>query len=81
MILGDESSDQVLTKNFFKKSCPSPKSLFPESIRKPLREAINQVCPRTASAKRISALEFRVRNYLWLKVIFVFKKIVITPFK
>lgn len=60
--LGDENNDQVLTAMNLR-SCPSPKHLFPETIRKPLRDLVSGVCPRTASAKRISALEFRVSNF------------------
>lgn len=54
---GDEN---VLTSMNYMRSCPSPKHLFPETVRKPLRDLISGVCPRTASVKRISALEFRV---------------------
>lgn len=68
MVLGDESNDQVLTSMNYMKSCPSPKSLFPETLRKPLRDLVSGVCPRTASAKRISALEFRVSDDSYITV-------------
>lgn len=48
----------------YMRTCPSPKHLFPETVRKPLRDLVSGVCPRTASAKRISALEFRVSKVL-----------------
>lgn len=63
IISGDENNDQVLTAMNYMRSCPSPKHLFPETIRKPLRDLVSGVCPRTASAKRISALEFRVSKF------------------
>lgn len=67
--LDDENSEQVLTMNYMR-SCPSPKHLFPETVRKPLKDLVSGVCPRTSSTKRVSAMEFRVsikirnrRNY------------------
>lgn len=44
------------------RSCPSQKHLFPESIRKPLKDLVSGVCPRTPNAKRVSAMEFRASN-------------------
>ncbi|XP_055308120.1 ER degradation-enhancing alpha-mannosidase-like protein 3 isoform X2 [Sitodiplosis mosellana] len=57
----DENGEQVLTMNY-QKSCPSPKHLFPETVRKPLKDLVSGVCPRTPSTKRISAMEFRASN-------------------
>lgn len=55
----DESNERVLTLNYMK-SCPSPKHLFPETVRKPLRELVSGVCLRSPSTKGISAVDFRV---------------------
>lgn len=44
------------------RSCPSPKHLFPETVRRHLKDLVAGVCPRTQSTKRISAMEFRVRT-------------------
>lgn len=46
----------------YMRSCPSPKHLFPETVRKPLKDLVSGVCPRTPTAKRISAMEFRVSH-------------------
>lgn len=72
VILGDDINDQILTGMNYMRSCPSPKHLFPETVRKPLRDLVTGVCPRTASAKRISALEFRVSEEI--RVIFICRK-------
>lgn len=58
-VLDDDNGEQVLTMNYMR-SCPSPKHLFPETVRKPLKDLVSGVCPRTPSTKRISAMEFRV---------------------
>lgn len=81
MILGDESNDQVLTAMNYMRSCPSPKSLFPETVRKPLRDLVSGVCPRTASAKRISALEFRVSNLQSKVILFLTEFFIPSGFK
>lgn len=59
LVSADENGEQVLTMNYMR-SCPSPKHLFPETVRKPLKDLVSGVCPRTPSTKRISAMEFRV---------------------
>lgn len=46
----------------YMRSCPSPKHLFPETVRKPLKNLVSGVCPRTSSATRVSAFEFRASN-------------------
>lgn len=57
----EENTEHVLTMNYMR-SCPNlfSKHLFPETVRKPLKDLVSGVCPRTPSGKRISALEFRV---------------------
>lgn len=61
LFVPDDDSEQVLTMDYVR-SCPSPKHLFPESVRKPLKDLVSGVCPRTPSTKRISAMEFRASN-------------------
>lgn len=59
----EKSSEQILTMNLdYMRSCPNPKHLFPETVRKPLKNLVSGVCPRTSSATRVSALEFRASN-------------------
>ena len=55
----DGPEDNLITINYMR-SCPSPKLLFPETVRRPLRDLVSGVCPRIPSTKRVSALEFRV---------------------
>lgn len=55
----EENTEQLLTMNYMR-SCPNPKHSFPESVRKPLKDLVSGVCPRTLSTKHISAMEFRV---------------------
>lgn len=53
----EEVDDQAMN---YMRSCPSPKHLFPETVRKPLKDLVSGVCPRSPNSKRISAIEFRV---------------------
>lgn len=55
----DDSDEEVHSMNYMR-TCPSPKHLFPETVRKPLKDLVSGVCPRTPNSKRISAIEFRV---------------------
>lgn len=56
----NEDSTDLKTGINYMRSCPSPKKLFPETVRRPLRDLVSGVCPILPAAKRISALEFRV---------------------
>lgn len=53
------------------RSCPSPKHLFPETVRKPLKDLVSGVCPRTPSTKRITATEFRVSLFIFGTIIYL----------
>lgn len=68
-ILGVKDETEPKHAMNYMRSCPSPKKLFPETVRRPLRDLVSGTCPRLPSAKRISALEFRVRLtfhfYIW----------------
>lgn len=55
----EDSDDQIQSMNYMR-SCPSPKHLFPETVRKPLKDLVSGICPRSPNSKRISAIEFRV---------------------
>lgn len=44
----------------YMRSCPSPNKLFPESVRRPLRDLVTGVCPRLPQSKRLRASEFQV---------------------
>lgn len=58
----NNESDEPGAMNYMR-TCPSPKHLFPETVRKPLKDLVSGVCPhRAADTKRISAMEFRASN-------------------
>lgn len=46
----------------FMRTCPSPNKLFPESVRRPLRDLVTGTCPRVQNAKRLRASEFQVSS-------------------
>lgn len=56
-----DNEEQMVTMNYVR-TCPSPNHLFPETVRKPLKDLVSAVCPRS-DTKRISALEFRVSKF------------------
>lgn len=52
------------------RTCPSSNKLFPEKVRKPLRNFITGSCPRTTSGKRLSALDFQASNADHLRAVY-----------
>lgn len=44
----------------YMRSCPSPNKLFPETVRRPLRDLVTGVCPRISNSNRLRAVEFQV---------------------
>ncbi|BFF93826.1 ER degradation-enhancing alpha-mannosidase-like protein 3 [Drosophila madeirensis] len=54
----------------FMRTCPSSNKLFPEKVRKPLRNFITGSCPRTSSGKRLSALDFQASNADHLRAVY-----------
>lgn len=54
----------------FMRTCPSSNKLFPEKVRKPLRNFITGSCPRTNSGKRLSALDFQASNADHLRAVY-----------
>ncbi|ALC38340.1 Edem2 [Drosophila busckii] len=54
----------------FMRTCPSSNKLFPEKVRKPLRNFITGSCPRTSSGKRLSALDFQASNSDHLRAVY-----------
>nr|XP_022908380.1 ER degradation-enhancing alpha-mannosidase-like protein 3 [Onthophagus taurus] len=49
--------------------CPNSLTLFPESVRKPLRNMVDGMCPRRIGKRRLTAAEFSASNMNHLKVI------------
>ncbi|KAM8715821.1 hypothetical protein ACLKA7_002808 [Drosophila subpalustris] len=54
----------------FMRTCPSSNKLFPEKVRKPMRNFITGSCPRTTSGKRLSALDFQASNADHLRAVY-----------
>lgn len=54
----------------FMRSCPSPNKLFPETVRRPLRDLVTGVCPRISSAKRLRAADFQASNADHLRTVY-----------
>ncbi|KAI8123543.1 ER degradation-enhancing alpha-mannosidase-like protein 3 [Lucilia cuprina] len=54
----------------FMRTCPSSNKLFPEKVRKPLRNFISGSCPRTPSTKRLRALDFQASNADHLRAVY-----------
>lgn len=54
----------------FMRSCPSPNKLFPEKVRRPLRDLVNAFCPRISSAKRLRAHDFQASNADHLRTVY-----------
>jgi hypothetical protein len=44
----------------YARSCPNTLHLFPESVRRPLRNLVDGVCPRRPVLRRLHASEFQV---------------------
>ncbi|XP_073823293.1 ER degradation enhancer, mannosidase alpha-like 2 isoform X2 [Musca autumnalis] len=54
----------------FMRTCPSSNKLFPEKVRKPLRNFITGSCPRTPATKRLRALDFQASNADHLRAVY-----------
>ncbi|KAL7292134.1 hypothetical protein TKK_0014209 [Trichogramma kaykai] len=44
------------------RTCPNSVHLFPASVRQPLRNMVEDVCPKRAAKKRLSAVQFQPSN-------------------
>lgn len=53
----------------FARSCPNTLELFPESVRKPLQNMVDGVCPKKSKKRRLIASEFSAANLNHLKMI------------
>lgn len=58
--LGADPDDSTPVVDYAR-TCPSPNKLFPESVRRPLRDLVAGVCPRHPHTKRLHANDFQVR--------------------
>ncbi|XP_012281913.1 ER degradation-enhancing alpha-mannosidase-like protein 3 [Orussus abietinus] len=53
----------------FDRACPNSLHLFPASVRQPLRNMVEDVCPRRTMKRRLSASEFRANNLEHLTIL------------
>ncbi|XP_020300609.1 ER degradation-enhancing alpha-mannosidase-like protein 3 isoform X2 [Pseudomyrmex gracilis] len=53
----------------FDRTCPNSLHLFPASVRQPLRNMVEDVCPRRAIKRRLSASQFQANNLEHLKIL------------
>ncbi|XP_063982642.1 ER degradation-enhancing alpha-mannosidase-like protein 3 [Diachasmimorpha longicaudata] len=51
------------------RTCPNSLHLFPASVRQPLRNMVEDVCPRRIIKRRLSALQFQANNLEHLKIL------------
>lgn len=54
----------------FMRTCPNSNKLFPEKVRKPLRNFITGSCPRVPTGKRLRALDFQASNADHLRAVY-----------
>uniref|UniRef100_A0A2M4BE78 alpha-1,2-Mannosidase n=1 Tax=Anopheles marajoara TaxID=58244 RepID=A0A2M4BE78_9DIPT len=64
-----DQEDQVHMLDYMR-SCPSPNKLFPETVRRPLRDLVTGVCPRISSPKRLRASDFQASNADHLRTVY-----------
>ncbi|KAI4488478.1 hypothetical protein M0802_011584 [Mischocyttarus mexicanus] len=53
----------------FDRTCPNSLHLFPASVRQPLRNMVEDVCPRRPIKRRLSASQFQANNLEHLKIL------------
>ncbi|XP_044751179.1 ER degradation-enhancing alpha-mannosidase-like protein 3 [Coccinella septempunctata] len=64
-----KSMELEIDDNEYSRSCPNTLQLFPESFRKPLKNMVDEVCPRGKPRRRLLASEFSASNVHHLKLI------------
>jgi len=65
----DDDDNHAIDLDFMR-SCPSPNKLFPETVRRPLRDLVTASCPRISVANRLRAAEFQANNADHLRALF-----------
>lgn len=53
----------------FARTCPNTLQLFPETVRKPLRNMVDGICPSRNGKRKLTAAEFSAANLNHLKII------------
>lgn len=50
------------------RTCPNIQHLFPEKVRRPLRNLVDGICPRKELKRRLKAVDFQVLYYLTVQL-------------
>lgn len=66
---GTKSAEMEIDDSEFARSCPNTLQLFPESVRKPLQNMVDGMCPKRNMKRRLKASEFSATNLNHLKII------------
>ncbi|XP_039310464.1 ER degradation-enhancing alpha-mannosidase-like protein 3 [Solenopsis invicta] len=59
----------IVHVNEFDRTCPNSLHLFPASVRQPLRNMVEDVCPRRSIKRRLTASQFQAYNLEHLKML------------
>lgn len=59
----------IMQVDEFDRTCPNSLHLFPASVRQPLRNMVEDVCPRRSIKRRLSASQFQASNIEHLKML------------
>lgn len=55
------------------RTCPNSLHLFPASVRQPLRNMVEDIYPRRAIKRRLSAAQFQVKEYYYTyKLLYIY---------
>ncbi|KAH0949561.1 hypothetical protein HN011_001028 [Eciton burchellii] len=59
----------IMQVDEFDRTCPNSLHLFPASVRQPLRNMVEDVCPRRSIKRRLSASQFQANNMEHLRML------------
>ncbi|XP_026825887.1 ER degradation-enhancing alpha-mannosidase-like protein 3 isoform X2 [Ooceraea biroi] len=59
----------IMQVDEFDRTCPNSLHLFPASVRQPLRNMVEDVCPRRSIRRRLSASQFQANNMEHLRML------------
>ncbi|KAF7265320.1 hypothetical protein GWI33_021304 [Rhynchophorus ferrugineus] len=62
-------SEMEIENSEFATSCPNTLSLFPDAVRRPLKDMVDGMCPRRSSKRRLTVSEFSAANINHLKIL------------
>ncbi|XP_043278333.1 ER degradation-enhancing alpha-mannosidase-like protein 3 [Venturia canescens] len=74
-----DSDRDVVQIDELGRTCPNSLHLFPASVRQPLRNMVEDVCPRRSVKRRLSAAQFQANNLEHLKILSNMGITIMTP--